>query len=120
MIDQAQRDGENWILSDQVLFEYYRLVRNPRVLELPLSAPEAASFIEYFRNSLGVRYCAYEPRHLGAVLTRARAGDFLARRVYDLVLAETLKHHGVRRLYTHNPKDFEDLGCFEVVDPIRV
>lgn len=118
VLGRARRDASDWILADQVLFEYYRLVRNPRVLESPLGAPAAARFVDFFRRSLGARHCAYEPRLFGAVMERARAAEFPARRIFDLVLAETLKHHGVTRFYTHNPKDFEELGYFEVIDPI--
>lgn len=40
VLDRARGEPGDWILADQVLFEYYRLVRNPRVLESPLSGPE--------------------------------------------------------------------------------
>ena len=118
LLNRARTDGKNWILADQVLFEYYRLVRNPRVLQSPLSASEAARLVDFFRRDLGVRHCAYDPRLFSAIMKRAGAAGFPRRRLFDLVLAETLRHHGVVRLYTHNPKDFEELGYFEVIDPI--
>lgn len=42
LLEQVAGEPGAWILTDQVLFEYYRLVRNPVVLSRPLSAAEAA------------------------------------------------------------------------------
>ena len=43
---------------------------------------------------------------------------FAARRTFDVVLAATLKRHGVTTFYTRNAADFADLGWFAVVDPL--
>ena len=57
LIDAVALDSRGWILADQVLFEYYRLVRNPTVLARPLGAPEAAKRLAYFRRELGCQHC---------------------------------------------------------------
>jgi len=42
-----------WILAEQVLWEYYRLLRDPAVLERPLGARAAADRLEFFHDRAG-------------------------------------------------------------------
>jgi 8-oxo-dGTP pyrophosphatase MutT (NUDIX family) len=42
LVNDALRSPDEWLLSDQVLFEFYAGLRHPRVFAKPLSAAEAA------------------------------------------------------------------------------
>jgi len=44
--------------------------------------------------------------------------NFPRRRTYDLVLAVTLRSHGVKEFYTRNVADFRTAGFESVVNPI--
>jgi predicted nucleic acid-binding protein len=101
-----------------VLFEYYRLVRNPAVLSKPLSAGEAARRLRYFREQLGCPHCAYEPSQFEQLAEVLRAASFAPARTFDAVLAVTLRSQGVNTFYTRNTKDFERFGWFKLVDPV--
>jgi len=118
LLEQVAGEPGGWILADQVLFEYYRLVRNPVVLSRPLSAAEAARRLLFFREELGCLHCAYEPRLFSELAALLRAGSFPPARTFDAVLAVTLRSHGVDTFYTRNVKDFERFGWFTVVDPV--
>lgn len=44
--------------------------------------------------------------------------SFPSRNSFDLILAITLKPHGVKEFYTRKTRDFESLGFFDVSNPL--
>ena len=65
-LENAARDPADWIVADQVLVEYYRLVRNPSVLEKPLSGErKAGRRLRFFREEIGWRHARLRPGLLG-------------------------------------------------------
>ena len=60
MWELEDSDRGELILADQVLFEFYQALRDPRILEKPLAASEAAEHIRYLREDVGVARCCYE------------------------------------------------------------
>ena len=117
-LELAVRNPRNWTISDQVLFEYYRLVRSPGLFEKPLSAEEAACHVRYFREEVGWRHCAYDRDCWNEVAAALADPGFDARRVSNLLLAVTLRRNGVEALCTHNPAAFRSFGWLRVVDPL--
>jgi predicted nucleic acid-binding protein len=103
LLERAARDPLEWMVADQVLFEYYRLVRNPAVLEKPLSAADAGRRLRFFRDEIGWRHCAYD---------RDCWSDAIPG------LSVTLRRNGVDTFYTRNPADFDAFGWFIVIDPL--
>jgi uncharacterized protein len=118
LLVRVAREPSHWVIADQVLFEYYRLVRNPVVLAKPLSAGEAAERLRFFRDELGCRHCAYDRGCWEEALAGLSDPSFPARRTFDLVLAVTLRRNGVDAFYTRNAPDFAAFGWFQVIDPI--
>jgi predicted nucleic acid-binding protein len=118
LLERIPAEPGEWILADQVLFEYYRLVRNPSVLSRPLSAGEASRRLRFFREELGCLHCAYEPRLFGELVGLLRASSFPPARTFDAMLAVTLRSQGVDTFYTRNVKDFDRLGWFRLIDPV--
>jgi toxin-antitoxin system PIN domain toxin len=106
-----------WMLADQVLFEYYRLIRNPKVLAKPLDAAEAAKRIRFFREEAGCLHCGYDLKTWDTIWTHLHDRHFKPSRTFDLVLATTLQAHGVKVFYTRNTADFAPFGLFEVRNP---
>lgn len=109
-----------WIVADQALWELYRAIRNPNILRVPLDAAGAMARVRTLRVSSGIGQCAYEASmfsHIASILERPRTSY---RRTHDILLAVTLLRNGVTEFYTHNPKDFADLGFERVIDPIAV
>ena len=111
-------DANQFIIADQVYFELYRLLRNPTVLESPLSAADACDAISFYRERSGFLHCCYEADYYHDCLRYLGVGEFPARNTFDVVLAVTLRRNGVRSFYTRNSKDFEGFGWFEVINPI--
>jgi predicted nucleic acid-binding protein len=118
LVEEVIADPRSWIIADQVLFEYYRLIRNPAVLAKPLSAAQAASRLRFFREDIGCLHCAYEPRFFHQLMDWLERPSLPAARTFDAVLAVTLKNHGVDAFFTRNARDFAGFGWFDVVDPL--
>ena len=119
VVNKALTERDSWVIADQVWFELYRLLRNPVVLQEPLTAEQAGSCIKWYRESSGWLQCAWEPALMKELYPYWQDNAFSARNSYDLKLAVTLKNHGVTDFYTRNKKDFERLGFFTVHNPLE-
>jgi uncharacterized protein len=119
VMKQAAAAADDWVLADQVLFELYKALRNPKILRRPLTASAACAHVEKLRDSFGFIRCWYEGACWPPVAAKLRHHGFPYQRTHDAVLAATLRHHGVRIFYTRNTKDFHDAGFEKVIDPIR-
>jgi len=117
-LERVAREALQWIVADQVLFEYYRLVRNPLVLAKPLTGFETAQKLRFFRDELGCRHCAYDRGCWEEAIVGLSEPLFPARQTFDLLLAVTLHRNGVNTFYTRNVADFEGYGWFKVIDPL--
>ena len=112
---------EDVAISELILAEFYRLLRNPAVLKHPLPADEAVEVIQTYRTHPRWRLIGFptESRPLHDTLwQRARANDFAFRKLYDTRSALTMTAQGVTEFATVNVKDFEGLGFRKVWNPI--
>lgn len=118
VVNEMLARPSEWILSDQVLWEYYKALRHPRILKKPRTATQAAGQIRFLREKSGVAFCAYETPLYPLVLKHLESPRFPYQRTHDTVLAVTLRHHGAKVLYTRNTKDFAGAGFDEIIDPL--
>lgn len=118
LLEQAVAQADLWIIADQVFLELYKALRNPKVLSVPLTAPDAASHIRTLREELGVMHCCYTSECWTSLVTNLEKVDFPYQRTHDAVLAATLIHHGVKTFYTRNTKDFQHVGFDQVINPV--
>ena len=65
-----------------------------------------------------VDYPGEAARIMDSLWQAAAARGAARRRVFDIRLALTLRHHGVTRFATVNTKHFQGLGFDEVYDPL--
>ncbi|CAN5869007.1 type II toxin-antitoxin system VapC family toxin [soil metagenome] len=113
------KDPGQWILSDQVLFEFYRGLRNARILERPLNHKQALEQIEFLREHSGVQHCAYEAVFWGDFMKGFREdAQSKSSHIFDRILAITLRKNGVSTFYTRNTKDFAKFGFKSMINPI--
>ena len=108
----------DWIVSDQVLFEFYRGLRHPKILQRPLNHQQAIEQITFLREKSGVLHCAYEPTFWHQVKTLGSSKTPKAVHIFDRVLAITLLKNGVKQMYTRNTKDFIEFGFEALINPI--
>ena len=109
---------DQWLLSDQVLFEFYRGLRNGKILTRPLNHRQAFMQIQFLRDESGVHHCAYETTFWKALTDGFADTDRKSSHIFDRVLAITLRQHGVETFYTRNKNDFESFGFRCLINPI--
>lgn len=107
-----------WILSDQVLFEFYRGLRHPRILERPLSHSLAVEQIRFLREESGVLHCSYETSFWELVTQGGSSANPKPIHIFDKVLAVTLLRNGVKQFYTRNERDFVEFAFEKLINPI--
>lgn len=107
-----------WILADQVLWEFYKALRHPRILQHPRTAAQAAAQIRFLRQQSGVACCTYETTLFEEVVARLQRPRFPYQQTHDAILGATLRRQGVKVFYTRNEKDFADSGLSQVINPI--
>ncbi len=104
-------------ICELVLVELYLKSRNEKIFPEPLSAPQAAGICQAYRKN-----CAWTLIDSGPVMEKvwgeAAHPGFAFRRIIDLRLAQTLRHHGVTDFATSNEKDFQGLGFSRVWNPL--
>lgn len=118
----TENAGSNrFCLCEQVLLELYCLLRNPAVSTPPLEPAVAVATIQRFRQNPFWLVVGMVPGVgiMERVWQRAAANGFAFRRVFDMRLAMTLRHHGVTDFATRNIKDFRGCGFTRVWDPFR-
>lgn len=106
------------VICELMLVELYLKLRNARIFPHPLSACEAASRCERFRDN--ANWTLVEAASvMDAVWKLASRRDFTIRRIVDARLALTLRHHGVTEFATSNVKDFTGFGFKRVWNPLE-
>jgi len=115
------RDDPTVVISELVLAELYRLLRNPTIHRVALGSEAAAKVIEAYRRHPVWRLVGFpiEGRSAHDRLWRfAAQPDFPYRRIYDARLAISLIEQGVDELATANVKDFQEFGFRRVFNPL--
>lgn len=118
---EGHRNNGDFALCELVLVELYVLLRNPVVAKRPLPAREAAAVVQSLRSNPRWDVLDYPGPGAGVMdqlWSRAAEPDFPRRRVFDLRLALTLRHHGVTEFATANGKDFQEAGFDRVWNPL--
>ena len=104
-------------ICELVLVELYLKLRNGKIFPRPLTAPQAAAVCQTYRKNR-----AWTPIETAPVMedvwTQAATSGFDFRRIIDLRLARTLRHHGVTDFATANEKDFAEQGFNRVWNPL--
>jgi len=110
-------DCPDVVVSELVLTEFYLLLRNEKILEIPLSASEAVAECQIFRTH--PRWQLVDSAEVMKEVWPIAAGQgFARRRIFDVRLAKTLQAHGVKEFATANIRDFEGLGFQKVWNPL--
>lgn len=118
---KAQSARENVALSEFVLAEFYLLLRNPAVLEKPLSASGAVRVIQSYRQQPRWKILGFPgtSREIHNELWQQAATPGIARRrIYDTRTALCLRAFGVTEFATANVRDFEGFGFQKVWNPV--
>jgi uncharacterized protein len=114
---ESQALNPDFAVCELVLMEVYVLWRNPLVVARPLDAATAVQKIEHLRHNPHWALLDY-PGGLMDDLWKEAGRSLPYRRIFDIRLALTLRHHGVSEFATANAKDFEGFGFQRVWNPL--
>ncbi len=113
---------EDIALSEFVLCEFYVLLRNPAVLNNPLTPRDASEVIQIYRRHPLWKIVGFPTKSRAIhdeLWTLASNPDFARRRLFDARTALTLIAFGVKEFATANTKDFEGLGFDKIWNPLN-
>ena len=100
----------------QVLSEFVHVVTWQRV-EKPLSIAEAIRVVRDYRN-VGIPIIHQRETQIQTFLELLESGT-TRKKVFDMVLAATLKDNGIAGLYTANVDDFKTFDFLKAVNPLQ-
>ncbi len=110
-------DNPEVVITELVMVEYYLALRNPAIVDPPLSAAAATRECHFFR-----RHPRWQLVENGEVMEDvwklAAQRNFARRRIVDARLAKTLLTYGVTDFATANIRDFQGLGFKRIWNPV--
>jgi toxin-antitoxin system PIN domain toxin len=104
-------------VCELVLVELYLKLRNEKIFTRPLTASQASAVCQAYRKNQAWTLIDCAPV-MDDVWEQAAADHFAFRRIIDVRLAQTLRHHGVTEFATSNEKDFANQGFLRVWNPL--
>ena len=114
---ESHRDNDSMAICELVLVELYLLLRNPAVVTHPLAAGAAGRLIQSLRRNPRWRLVENAPV-MAAAWDHASRDPFARRKLIDVRLALTLRHHGVTDFASVNDADFRGFGFHRVWNPL--
>lgn len=119
---QNHANDDGVAVSEFTLAELYLLLRNPSVLEKPLTAAAATQVIQVYRHHPRWQIPGFPPSGRSVhdqLWSLAKSPQFARRRLFDVRTALTLIACGVNAFATANLKDFQGLGFKRVWNPLE-
>jgi uncharacterized protein len=105
------------VVCELMLVELFLKLCNPKIFPRPFSPAEAAAHCAVYRDNRNWKLVESAPV-MPEVWRRVKGRAFPFRRIIDMRLGLTLRHHGVTLFATTNGKDFQGLGFEEVWNPL--
>ncbi len=115
---QSLASRRDVVICELVLVELYLKLRNEKIFPRPLTAARAAAICQTYRSNSAWSLVDSAPV-MDDVWEEASRKSFAFRKIIDVRLALTLKHHGVTEFATANVKDFQGLGFVRVWNPLE-
>ena len=116
-IKRLLESGEQVLILHQTLFELFSILTNPIIVSKPNPA-QAWKICRYYSSHGALQTASYEAPVFLIIQELLDENMQHGRRFFDLVLAATLKHHGVQRFYTRNERHFRQYSFLEVINPL--
>ena len=117
LLRQLGKRGQTLVLTPSVLYEFVHVVTDPRRFDPPVVMGEALALARLYLGRSNVDCVATDAEALADALALVERHGLGRKRLGDTLLAATLLRHGVTRLATCNPGDFEPFSSLHLVDP---
>ncbi len=105
------------VIAELMLVEVFLKLCNQRIFRDPMKPAEAGRYCQTLRSNRNWLLVEGAPV-MEEVWKWTDQRNFAFRRVIDIRLGLTLRHHGVTEFATTNPKDFQGLGFSKVWNPL--
>lgn len=115
-IDQAIGTGQELCMSLQVCREFLVVLTRQPVSGRTFELREALGALEVWTT--GCRHLEETENVMQECLELVRRFDVRGKQVHDCNIVATMRAHGVRRLATRNPADFERYGALLEIDAV--
>ncbi len=115
----AGTSGQQWYLTEGIVYEFLRVATHPRVFSPPLSWQEAMGVLEPFLESPRFQVLVAGDRHW--TLLREILGELThpaGNLLYDVRTVALMREHGIRRIYTVDT-DFLQFSGIDTVNPLK-
>src|SRR5688500_3554410 len=109
--------GRSVAIALQVLWEFLRVVTDPRRFTSPMPMSSALITSGALWDAPDTQRIVAGPRTAHRTLELMRTLELGRKRILDTALAATLEEAGIQRLATFNGKDFETFAFLEIVEP---
>ena len=116
--EKLLNNPNEWIISDQVLFEFFRALCNPKILMKPLNQKLALEQIVFLREETGCLHCNYEIDFWKTTIGYLGQSKKSAKNIFDIILGTTLEKNCVKSFFTRNTKDFIQFKSMNIINPI--
>ena len=116
---RAQAKNRQFVICELILIELYVLLRNPAVVQKPLSSEKAVEVCRKYRQNQHWAVVDYRGGLMNEIWKYAAQTDIGRRAIFDARLALTLQYHGVTEFATRNTKHFQGFGFKRVWDPLE-
>jgi predicted nucleic acid-binding protein len=108
-------DGHDFALAPQTLAEFIHIVTDGKRMPQPLTVTDAIARAEHWWQSAEVIRVFPNCQSVTDFVGWLRKYQLGRKRLLDTLLAATFRSAGVPRIITNNARDFQVLGCFEIV-----
>ncbi len=106
------------VLTVGILHEVLHIVTDGRRFESPMSMADGVDFIRTYLGRANIAVLPTEEVDLENALSLLEQFRLGRGRISDALLAATARRYGIRRLMTHNVRDFAVFPFLEVIDPV--
>ena len=108
-------NGDDFALAPQTLAEFIHIVTDARRMPQPPTDMNAIRQAEHWWQSTEVIHVFPDGQSVVDFFSWLSRYQLGRKRLLDTLLAATYRNAGVTRIITNNARDFEVLGCFEIV-----
>jgi len=118
ILKKAMQGEVEAYLAPQILYEFFSVVTNPKMVEHPLSSSEAADICLDLWQCREIEKVNPTSRAPKEVFELTRELKLSKGGVFDCVLAVTAKENGVETIYTENVDDFKSYSFLKASNPL--
>jgi toxin-antitoxin system PIN domain toxin len=119
LLERWRREAEPWFATWGILYEYLRVSTHRRVLERPISATEAWSFLESLLASPHFGVLAETEIHARVLSELVRQHSWVSGNLlHDFHTAALMREHGITEIRSAD-SDFRKFGFLRVVNPLE-